>query len=158
MLGAVVFGHEQSKIAINAIHELVRDAGKPVWNWQAPAKDEDLIAKVAAHWPKPSCAAAYQIRSKQARTQACREAYAAVMAGLKADGVEFDGVKVEGMLFDIEAKIVRGQILAGEPRIDGRDTRTVRPIEILRRPLHAALQHASLRHRRNRSRGFAKAP
>jgi hypothetical protein len=52
------------------------------------------------------------------------------MADLKADGVAFDGVKVEGMLFDIEARIVRSQILAGEPRIDGRDTRTVRPIEI----------------------------
>ncbi len=129
MLGGVVYGHDQSKVAINAIHELVRDAGKPVWNWQAPARDEDLIAKVAA-LGQAKLEAAYQIRSKQARTQACREAYSAVMSGLKADGVEFDGVKVEGMLFDIEAKIVRGQILAGEPRIDGRDTRTVRAIEI----------------------------
>jgi polyribonucleotide nucleotidyltransferase len=129
MLGGVVFGHEQSKIAINAIHELVRDAGKPVWSWQAPARDEDLIAKVAA-LGQAKLEAAYQIRSKQARTQACREAYSSVMSGLKADGVEFDSVKVEGLLFDIEAKIVRGQILAGEPRIDGRDTRTVRAIEI----------------------------
>ena len=129
MLGAVVFGHEQSRIAINAIHELVRDAGKPAWDWQPPAKDEPLIAKVAA-LADDKLAAAYQIRNKQSRTQACREAYAAVMAGLKADGVEFDGVKVETMLFDIEARIVRSQILAGEPRIDGRDTRTVRPIEI----------------------------
>jgi polyribonucleotide nucleotidyltransferase len=125
----VVFGHEQSQIAINAIHELVRDAGKPVWSWQAPARDEALIAKVA-ELGQAKLEAAYQIRSKQARTQACREAYAAVMAGLKEQGVEFDSVKVEGLLFDIEAKIVRGQILAGEPRIDGRDTRTVRPIEI----------------------------
>ena len=129
MLGAVVFGHEQSRIAINAIHELVRDSGKPAWDWQPPAKDEPLIAKVAA-LADDKLAAAYQIRNKQSRTQACREAYAAVMAGLKADGVEFDGVKVETMLFDIEARIVRSQILAGEPRIDGRDTRTVRPIEI----------------------------
>jgi polyribonucleotide nucleotidyltransferase len=129
MLGAVVFGHEQSRIAINAIHELVRDAGKPVWDWQPPAKDEPLITKVAA-LADDKLAAAYQIRNKQSRTQACREAYAAVMEGLKADGVEFDSVKVESMLFDIEARIVRSQILAGEPRIDGRDTRTVRPIEI----------------------------
>jgi polyribonucleotide nucleotidyltransferase len=129
MLGAVVFGHEQSRIAINAIHELVRDAGKPAWDWQPPAKDEPLIAKVAA-LADDKLAVAYQIRNKQSRTQACREAYTAVMAGLKADGVEFDGVKVESMLFDIEARIVRSQILAGEPRIDGRDTRTVRPIEI----------------------------
>ncbi len=129
MLGAVVFGHEQSRIAINAIHELVRDAGKPAWDWQPPAKDEPLIAKVAA-LADNKLAAAYQIRNKQSRTQACREAYTAVMAGLKADGVEFDAVKVESMLFDIEARLVRSQILAGEPRIDGRDTRTVRPIEI----------------------------
>ncbi len=129
MLGAVVFGHEQGRIAIEAIHELVREAGKPVWEWVAPAKDEELIAKVAALGDE-ALRTAYQIRNKQSRTQACREAYAAVKAGLTAQGVEFDGVKVEGMLFDIEARIVRSQILAGEPRIDGRDTRTVRPIEI----------------------------
>ena len=129
MLGAVVFGHEQGNIAIAAINELVRDAGKPEWNWQPPAKDEPLIAKVEA-LGKAKLEAAYQIRNKQARTQACREAYAAVMDGLKAEGVAFDGVAVEGLLFNIEAAIVRGQILAGEPRIDGRDTRTVRAIEI----------------------------
>jgi polyribonucleotide nucleotidyltransferase len=129
MLGAVVFGHEQGRIAINAIHELVRDAGKPVWDWKAPAKDEVLIAKVAA-LAEEKLAAAYQIRNKQARTHATRQTYAWVMAGLKAEGVEFDTVAVEGLLFDIEARIVRSQILAGEPRIDGRDTRTVRAIEI----------------------------
>ena len=129
MLGAVVYGHEQGNIAIAAINDLVREAGKPVWDWRAPARDEVLIAKVEA-LGGDKLAAAYQIRNKQARTQACREAYAAVMAGLKAEGVEFDGVKVESMLFDIEARIVRSQILAGEPRIDGRDTRTVRAIEI----------------------------
>jgi polyribonucleotide nucleotidyltransferase len=129
MLGAVVFGHEQGNIAINAIHDLVRDAGKPVWDWKAPAKDEVLIAKVVA-LAEEKLAAAYQIRNKQARTHATRETYTWVMKGLKAEGVEFDAVAVEGMLFDIEAKIVRSQILAGEPRIDGRDTRTVRAIEI----------------------------
>jgi len=129
MLGAVVFGHTQGNIAINAIHELVRDAGKPVWDWKAPAKDEALIAKIDA-LAKEKLVAAYQIRNKQARTQACRSAYADVMSALKAEGLAFDSVAVEGLLFEIEAKIVRGQILAGEPRIDGRDTRTVRAIEI----------------------------
>ncbi|MBX3606062.1 MAG: polyribonucleotide nucleotidyltransferase [Piscinibacter sp.] len=129
MLGGVVFGHEQGNIAINAIHELVRDAGKPAWDWKAPTKDEAFIAKVAA-LGEDKLRAAYQIRSKQARTQACREAYAFVIGALTEEGVAFDTVKVEGLLFDIEARIVRGQILAGEPRIDGRDTRTVRPIEI----------------------------
>ncbi len=129
MLGAVMFGHAQGVIAINAIHDLVRDAGKPVWDWQPPAKDEALITKIDA-LAQDKLTAAYQLRNKQARTQACRTAYADVMAGLKADGIEFDTVKIESMLFDIEARLVRGQILSGEPRIDGRDTRTVRPIEI----------------------------
>jgi polyribonucleotide nucleotidyltransferase len=133
MLAAVMFGHEQSVIAINAIHDLVRDAGKPVWDWQAPAKDEPFIAQVKAVADAP-LQAAYQIRSKQARSQACKEAYALIKTQLKAkvegDGGALDESKVESMLFDIEAGIVRSQILAGEPRIDGRDTRTVRPIEI----------------------------
>ncbi len=129
MLGAVVYGHEQSQTAINAIHELVREAGKPVWDWQAPARDTDFEGKLAALAEDP-LRAAYQLRNKQARTQACREAYAAAKAGLTAQGVEFDPIKVDNLLFEIEARIVRGQILAGEPRIDGRDTRTVRPIEI----------------------------
>ena len=129
MLGAVVFGHEQGNIAVNAIHDLVRDAGKPMWDWKAPAKDEALIAKIDV-LAKDKLVAAYQIRNKQARTQACRSAYSDVMSALKAEGASFDSVAVEGLLFEIEAKIVRSQILAGEPRIDGRDTRTVRAIEI----------------------------
>ena len=129
MLGAVVFGHEQGNIAIAAINELVRDAGKAEWDWQEPAKDEALIAKIDG-LAKAKLEAAYQIRNKQARTQACRVAYADVMAALKEEGVAFDSVAIEGLLFNIEAGIVRGQILAGEPRIDGRDTRTVRAIEI----------------------------
>ena len=129
MLGAVVYGHEQSQVAINAIHDLVREGGKPAWEWTAPAKDEVLIAKVA-ELGEAKLRAAYQERNKQVRTHACRLAYAEVKAALTEQGIAFDGVKVESMLFDIEAGIVRSQILAGEPRIDGRDTRTVRPIEI----------------------------
>ena len=133
MLGGIVFGHEQGNIAINAIHELVREAGKPLWlkegTWAPEAKDEAFIAKIDA-LADAKLKAAYQIRSKQARTQACRTAYAEVKAALAAEALPFDAAKVESMLFDIEARIVRSQILAGEPRIDGRDTRTVRPIEI----------------------------
>ncbi|MBH9575725.1 polyribonucleotide nucleotidyltransferase [Inhella proteolytica] len=129
MLGAVVFGHEAGKTAINAIHELVRDAGKPSWNWTAPAKNEEFIAKVT-QLAEEALRAAYQIRSKQARTEACRAAYANVKSALKEAGTEFDGVEVDNLLFEIEARIVRSQILNGEPRIDGRDTRTVRAIEI----------------------------
>ena len=129
MLGGIVFGQEQSNIAISAIHELVRDAGKPAWDWAAPAKDDSFIAKVAAIAENP-LREAYQIRSKQARTQATRAVTAATIASLQGEGVAFDKVGLDNVLFDIEAKIVRSQILAGEPRIDGRDTRTVRAIEI----------------------------
>ena len=129
MLGGIVFGQEQSKVAINAIHELVRDAGKPAWDWKAAAKDEPFIAKVGALAEGP-LREAYQIRSKQARTQATRAVTAATVASLQGEGVAFDKVHLDNVLFDIEAKIVRSQILAGEPRIDGRDTRTVRAIEI----------------------------
>jgi len=129
MLGGVVFGHEQGKVAIAAINELVREAGKPAWDWQPPAKDESFIAKVSA-LAEEKLRAAYQIRSKQARTQATRQAYADVKAALSAEGAAFDEVKVDNLLFETEARIVRSQILNGEPRIDGRDTRTVRPIEI----------------------------
>jgi polyribonucleotide nucleotidyltransferase len=129
MLGGVVYGHEQSAIAINAIHELVRDAGKPVWDWQAPARDLAFEAKLAS-LAEEKLRAAYQLRNKQARTHACREAYASVKVALAEEGVVFDGVKLDGLMFEIEARIVRSQILSGEPRIDGRDTRTVRPIEI----------------------------
>jgi len=128
MLGAVVYGHEQSQIAINAIQELVRDAGKPEWDWKPAAKNEALIAKLQSLAEGP-LRDAYQIRQKQARSTKIKEVVAHVMTQLAADG-EVDEVEVGNFLFEIEAKIVRSQILNGEPRIDGRDTRTVRPIEI----------------------------
>ncbi|BEI37466.1 polyribonucleotide nucleotidyltransferase [Polynucleobacter sp. HIN7] len=128
MLGAVVYGHEQSQIAINAIQELVRDAGKPEWDWKPAPKNEALIAKLQSLAEGP-LRDAYQIRQKQARSTKIKEVVANVMTQLAADG-EVDEVEVGNLLFEIEAKIVRSQILNGEPRIDGRDTRTVRPIEI----------------------------
>jgi len=129
MLGGVVFGHEQGNIAIEAIHELVRDAGKPAWDWTPAPKDEAFISRVAALAEQP-LREAYQVRSKQQRTQATRAVSASAAATLGAEMPDLDRVKLDNVLFDIEARIVRSQILAGEPRIDGRDTRTVRPIEI----------------------------
>jgi len=129
MLGGVVFGHEQGNVAIAAINELVKDAGKPMWDWKAPAKDEAFISQVGA-LAEQKLRDAYQIRSKQARTHATRDVTTATLAALSEGGASVDKVKVDNILFDIEAKIVRSQILSGEPRIDGRDTRTVRPIEI----------------------------
>ncbi|MBU6436844.1 MAG: polyribonucleotide nucleotidyltransferase, partial [Betaproteobacteria bacterium] len=129
MLGAVVFGHEQGKIAINAIHELVREGGKPEWQWTPPAKDDTFITTVK-ELAEAGLRSAYQITQKQARTQAVRAVSADVKAKLTERGVAFDEAKLGDLLFALEANIVRSQILAGEPRIDGRDTRTVRPISI----------------------------
>lgn len=134
MLGGVVFGHEQMQAAINAIHDLVAEAGKPEWDWQAPAKNESLITAVKAI-AGDELVAAYQIREKQTRTDAVRAAYANVKAKLvehaaAKEEAAPDSVEVENILFDLESAIVRTQILSGEPRIDGRDTRTVRPISI----------------------------
>ncbi len=134
MLDAVMFGQREMQVCIQAINELVAEAGKPAWDWQPPAKNEALIARVTELSDK-GLHEAYAIRSKQARTEKLREVYAAVEAQLAADaeaaGTEAPDLnEVHGILFELEAHIVRSNILNGEPRIDGRDTRTVRPIEI----------------------------
>ncbi|MDP2142588.1 MAG: polyribonucleotide nucleotidyltransferase [Gallionella sp.] len=130
MLGAVVFGHEQMQVVIDAINEMADEVGAPAWDWVAPAKNEALIAKINA-LAENELQAAYAIRSKQARTQQVDAIRAKVSAALATP--EFENVSKNeiGELFSaLEAKIVRGQILNGDPRIDGRDTRTVRPITI----------------------------
>src|SRR5690606_20354678 len=132
MLGAIAFGHQQMQAAINAIHELVEEAGKPEWDWQPAPANETLIQAVSA-LALVDLKAAYQIREKQARTQKLKEVSQKVKAALaeQANGEDApDGVEVDNILFNLESSIVRSQILNGEPRIDGRDTRTVRPIEI----------------------------
>lgn len=134
MLGAVVYGHEQMQAAINAIHELVKDAGKPEWDWQPAAKDEALLSQVR-ELADADFRLAYQTKQKQARTEQLKAVYAKVESAIAAQAAATgqpapDANTVNNMLFDLEAKIVRSQILEGEPRIDGRDTRTVRPISI----------------------------
>lgn len=128
MLGGVVYGHDQAKIAIDAIQDLVRDAGKPEWDWKPAPKNEELIARVTA-LAEEGLRAAYQIRQKQARSTELKQVTAKVLEQLAAEG-DVDDVAVGNILFGLESKIVRSQVLSGEPRIDGRDTRTVRPIEI----------------------------
>ncbi len=134
MLGGVVFGHQQAQNAINAIHDLVAEAGKPEWEWTAAPKNDALIAQVK-DLGFAALQSAYQTREKQARTQQLREATASVKAKLAEQATAAgqsapDSVEVDNILFELESQIVRTQILNGEPRIDGRDTRTVRPIEI----------------------------
>lgn len=134
MLGAVVYGHDQMKAVIDAIHELVRDGGKPEVQWSPAAKNEALIARVV-HFAESKLREAYQTKDKQARTAKLNAVTSEVNAALAAEAASSgvatpDAAEVGGILFDLEAKIVRSQILEGEPRIDGRDTRTVRPITI----------------------------
>ncbi|MEQ1589957.1 MAG: polyribonucleotide nucleotidyltransferase [Gallionella sp.] len=126
MLGAVMFGHEQFQVVIQAINEMVEVVGASAWDWVAPAKNEALIAKIAG-LADTQLQQAYAIRSKQARTVAIGEIYAKVVAEVSA---EAEANHIYEIFSALEAKIVRGQILSGEPRIDGRDTRTVRPITI----------------------------
>ena len=128
MLGAVVFGHTEMQKAINAINELVEEAGKPEWDWQAPAKDEALVARLSA-LVAGKLEEAYNITVKQTRSQAVKEIRAEAVAALCTgeDGAP-DENTVGNLFFELEAGIVRGRILSGAPRIDGRDTRTVRPI------------------------------
>lgn len=134
MLDAVMFGHQQMQVTINAIHELTAEAGKPAWDWQPAPKNEALIARVH-EIAQADIEEAYTIRSKQSRTEKLRAIYEKVEAQLTADaeaaGTEVaDMNEVHGILFEMEAHVVRTNILEGKPRIDGRDTRTVRPIEI----------------------------
>ncbi|OIQ94144.1 polyribonucleotide nucleotidyltransferase [mine drainage metagenome] len=130
MLGAVVFGHEQMQAVINAIIEMANSVGQDDWDWTPVAKNEALITRIAA-LAENDLKAAYAVRQKQARTQQVDAIRAKVSEALATP--EFENVSKNeiGELFSaLEAKIVRGQILSGEPRIDGRDTRTVRPITI----------------------------
>jgi len=129
MLGAVVFGHQQMQNAIQAIHELADAAAKPAWDWQPPAKDEALHARVVA-LADSDIQEAFKIKQKQSRTQRLSEIEARVLEAVVQGETPPDPNSVKDILFELEAKIVRSQILDSEPRIDGRDTRTVRPITI----------------------------
>jgi len=130
MLDAVVFGHDQMQIAIENIRALVKEAGRPAWKWSPPVADP-VVAAAVAKAVGDRFATAYRIRDKGERyaaiAQLKQEASAAVATG--APGAPASG-PVGDALSRLEKKIVRGQVLDGEPRIDGRDTRTVRQIAI----------------------------
>jgi len=130
MLGAVVHGHEQMQAAINAIEELAEVAGKPTWDWKAPEKDEAMAAKIA-EMAEADLRKAFAMRQKAASSAAIDEIWKRVFEalGVGAEGGP-DSNTVKDLCFALESKIVRNQILDGEARIDGRDTRTVRPITI----------------------------
>jgi polyribonucleotide nucleotidyltransferase len=129
MLGAVVFGHEQMQTVIHAINELADEAGKPLWDWTPPAKDQGLIERIAGT-AEAGLQQAYRIRQKQLRSERLAELRTKVVGEFASAETGADENQIATIFSDLEAKIVRGQILNGEPRIDGRDTRTVRPISI----------------------------
>ncbi|MPZ45389.1 MAG: polyribonucleotide nucleotidyltransferase [Betaproteobacteria bacterium] len=130
MLGAVVFGHQQMQPVIDAINELAEEAGRPLWDWAPPQQDANLVARLDA-LAQVDLEAAYQIKLKQSRSQRIDEIRSRVLAELSEGETPAASTNaIKGLFGDLEAKIVRSQILRGEARIDGRDTRTVRPVSV----------------------------
>ncbi|MCX7627551.1 MAG: polyribonucleotide nucleotidyltransferase [Methylophilaceae bacterium] len=130
MLGAVVFGHNEQRAVIDLINELAAEAGKEPWDWSPPEQDTAMIEKLRA-LAADDIKAAYKIRSKQARSAKLDEIRTRVLGEMITPETDTHTAnQIKDALFKLEANVVRSQILNGEPRIDGRDTRTVRPITI----------------------------
>jgi polyribonucleotide nucleotidyltransferase len=142
MLGAVMFGHQQMQAAIDAINELADEGGKDEWDWQPPQPDTALIEKIRA-LAENDLNEAYRTKSKSLRSEKLDEIKKRVLDECVVNAAEpADANVARGILKEMEAKIVRGQVLNGEPRIDGRNTRTVRPISI--RPTLLPRVHGSV--------------
>ncbi|MEX1082209.1 MAG: polyribonucleotide nucleotidyltransferase [Halofilum sp. (in: g-proteobacteria)] len=128
MLDAVMFGHEQMQVVIQAINELVAEAGQPKWDWR-PAEQDTELAEAVKRQCSEALESAYQVADKIERQDRVAAVRTEVIEALASDdGWMRDAVK--GAFGDLEKKIVRNRVLSGEPRIDGRDTRSVRPIEV----------------------------
>jgi polyribonucleotide nucleotidyltransferase len=130
MLGAVTFGHEQMQVAIKIINELVAEAGKPKWAWVAPEANKELQSAVSAA-AEASVSAAYTITEKMQRYSKIKEIKSATVASLTGgETPKFTAEQVGGEFSNLEYRLVRGKVLDGHPRIDGRDNKTVRAINI----------------------------
>ena len=129
MLGSVVYGHEQMQVAIEAIADLAKEVNTPVWEWAAPAPDEAL-AKAVADASEADFGEAYQIADKQDRYARLGEIRSATIEKLSGDDAGYSEEQIRGAMDKLEKNIVRSRIIQGNPRIDGRDTKTVRPITI----------------------------
>ncbi|UTW10883.1 polyribonucleotide nucleotidyltransferase [Marinobacterium rhizophilum] len=130
MLGAVLFAHQEMQVAISAINELVAEAGKPKWDWQAPQKDEALIAQVRGLVGE-GIAAAYQVADKVQRQNALgdlRNQAVEALAGTEEG--QPNARAIGGIFSSLEKEIVRNRIIESQPRIDGRDNKTVRAIDV----------------------------
>lgn len=129
MLGAVMFGHQAMQTVINAIKELAKETNKPVWDWQPAATSQELEQKVS-DLIREQLAQAYQIREKQERRQKIDDVREQAVQQLSDEANGITAKHIQQIFSQLEEKIVRGRILSGQSRIDGRDTRTVRPIHI----------------------------
>ena len=130
MLGAVMFGHEQMQAAIKVINEMVREAGKAKWDWKPAPADTDL-EKAVAQQARAKLEEAYKLTVKQERYGRIAEIKAEAIAALTAgDAPRWNGEQIGDQIFKLESSLVRDKIIAGGARIDGRDTRTVRPIKV----------------------------
>lgn len=130
MLGAVMYGHEQMQTAISAIKEMAAEVGTPAWDWQAPEKDESLVNRVAEAGEN-LVGEAYKIADKMERQARMSEVRSEIVEKLTNEDTSGDEIEdIKGAIKGLEKKIVRGRILDGEARIDGRDTRSVRPITV----------------------------
>lgn len=127
MLGSVMFGHQQIQTAISLVKELQAEAGKPAWDWTAPEKDETLYNTVKDK-AFEGIKEAYAISDKLARLEQLSVVRAATVEALVTEESELTEDDVKGVFSKLEKELVRGKIIAGDPRIDGRDTSSVRPI------------------------------
>ena len=129
MLGGVLYGHMEMQVAIDAIKALAAEAGKPRWEFQAPTMDATLVERVDSLSRQP-LKDAYRVHDKQERQGAVRTARDMLLAELGGDDGDFDNDDIVDAFYKLEKEIVRASVLDGEPRIDGRDTKTVRPINV----------------------------
>lgn len=130
MLGSVVYGHDQQQVVIKAIAEFKAEAGKPMWNWTAPAQDETLVAQIK-ELAEAGLGDAYKIQVKQQRYAQVSVVKAAAKEALLASNPEVDLREVDNLLGSLEKKVVRGRIIRGEPRIDGREPDMIRALSVL---------------------------
>ncbi|GAA0785251.1 MULTISPECIES: polyribonucleotide nucleotidyltransferase [Pseudomonadati] len=130
MLGAVTYGHDQQQVVVNAIAEFKAEAGKPTWDWTAPVQDQDLVAKIK-DLAEVGMTEAYQIEVKQDRYAQVGVVKAAAKAALVAENPEVDQREVDNLLGSLEKKVVRGRIISGKPRIDGREPDMIRALSVL---------------------------
>ncbi|WP_372869831.1 polyribonucleotide nucleotidyltransferase [Shewanella sp.] len=130
MLGAVVYGHDQQQVVINAINEFAAEAGKPRWNWTAPVKNDALVAQIK-ELAEEGLTAAYQIMAKQERYEAVGEVKKATIAKLQEANPDVNVREAADLLGSLEKNVVRSRIIAGMPRIDGREPDMIRALSVM---------------------------